>query len=133
LALQIGRFVQHWGVTQTVAAARLRIPQPTLSKIIRSRVSDLSIELLIRVAVRGNLAVTLLTGQVPEEAGAFVTALSRIPSRQTPRSRLAEEARQLVAQSDRRLTPAERLEAFLEHSQLLGALYQAGRFSRPPP
>jgi hypothetical protein len=32
-----------------------------------------------------------------------------------------------LIQSEARLTPPQRLEAFLEHNQLLGALHQAGR------
>lgn len=79
--------------------------------------SDLSIEFLLRVAVRAGLALTLQTGRDAEEAGAS-RALE---------SKLARQARESLLESERRLTPAERLEAFLEHNQLLGAFHQAGR------
>lgn len=42
-------------------------------------------------------------------------------------SKLAKEARESLLASERRLTPGERLEAFLEHNQLLGQLHQAAR------
>jgi len=47
------------------------------------------------------------------------------------RSKLAQETtRALVAQTQR-LTPEQRLEAFLAHSRLLTELYLAGQKSRP--
>jgi len=126
LALQIARFTRRLGTTQAHAARRLGIPQPTVSKIINGRVSDLSIELLIRVAVRAGLPVTLQTGRVPAEAGAFVSAHEKHPH-VTARSALAEAARESVMRTERALTPSERLEAFLEHNQLLGELRHANR------
>lgn len=128
VALQIARFAARVGVTQIAAAKQLGIPQPTLSKIINGRVSDLSLELLIRVAVRGGLPLALQTGHGPEEAGAFVAANSGDPLR-VRHSRLADEARDSLRRSERRLTPSQRLEAFLEHNQLMAALRQAGRAS----
>jgi predicted XRE-type DNA-binding protein len=126
LALQVARFARRLGLTQVAAARQLRIPQPTLSKIINGRVSDLSIELLIRIAVRAGLPLTLHTGHAPEEAGAFVSATSP-SSPQASRSRLADAARDSVLQSGQRLTPSERLEAFLEHNQLVASLREATR------
>ena len=124
VALQIARFAHGLGVNQFAAAKRLGVPQPTLSKIVNGRISDVSLELLIRIAVRANLPITLQTGRVPQEAGAFV---SRKPASSSSRSGLAREARESMIQSTRRLTPTERVEAFLEHSQLVGALHAAGR------
>jgi predicted XRE-type DNA-binding protein len=126
VALQLARFVQRLGVTQLVAAKRLGLPQPTLSKILNGRVSDLSLELLIRAAARAGLPMTLHTGRVPQEAGAFISAAHSHSSRAS-RSRLEEEARESLDRSANRLTPTERLQAFLEHNQLLGSLQQAGR------
>jgi len=126
VALQIARHAQRMGVTQVVAAKRLGLPQPTLSKIINGRVADLSLELLIRTAARAGLAMTLQIGRAPQEAGAFVSDTLSRPAR-VSRSRLGEEARDSLAQSASRLTPTERLQAFLEHNQHLGALHQAGR------
>lgn len=125
IALQISRLAQRLGGTQMAAAKQLGVPQPTLSKIINGRVSDLSIEFLIRIAVRARLPVTLQTGRVPEEAGAFISRLA--PESRASRSKLADKARESLIDSERRLTPTQRMEAFLEHNQLLGTLHQAAR------
>ncbi|MGB6310227.1 MAG: XRE family transcriptional regulator [Steroidobacteraceae bacterium] len=125
IALQISRLAKGMGGTQMAAARQLGVPQPTLSKITNGRVSDLSIEFLIRVAVRAGLPITLQTGRVPEEAGAFISRRAREP--RASHSKLADKARETLMDSERRLTPTQRLEAFLEHNQLLGTLQQAGR------
>jgi len=126
VALQLARYTHRMGLTQVAAARQLGLPQPTLSKIINGRVSDLSLELLIRVAVRAGLPITLQTGRVPQEAGAFSSGTHSCAARRF-RSRLGDAARQSLIQSEGSLSPAQRLDAFLEHNQLLGALYQAGR------
>jgi predicted XRE-type DNA-binding protein len=125
IALQISRLAQRLGGTQMAAAKQLGVPQPTLSKIMNGRVSDLSIEFLIRIAVRAGLPITLQTGHVPEEAGAFISRVAR--ESRASRSKLADKARESLMDSERRLTPTQRLEAFLEHNQLLGTLHQASR------
>jgi len=125
IALQISRLARRLGGTQMAAAKQLGVPQPTISKIMNGRVSDLSIEFLIRIAVRAGLPITLQTGHVPEEAGAFVSRLSQ--ESRASRSKLADKARESLLDSERRLTPTQRLEAFLEHNQLLGILHQASR------
>jgi predicted XRE-type DNA-binding protein len=125
LALQVSRVARHLGDTQVAAARRLGIPQPTLSKINNGRVSDLSIEFLLRLAVRAGIPITLQTGRDAEEAGAFVWGLAARGSSHARESKLAREARELLVESERRLTPGERLEAFLEHNQLVGAFHQA--------
>lgn len=129
LALQVARVARRLGDTQVAAARRLGVPQPTLSKIINGCVSDLSIEFLLRVAVRAGLPVTLQTGRDAAEAGAFVSGLAQ-RGRHAPVSKLAREARESLLESERRLTPGERLEAFLEHNQLLGELHQAAHAAR---
>jgi predicted XRE-type DNA-binding protein len=126
VALQLARCIQRMGVTQVVAAKQLGLPQPTLSKIMNGRVSDLSLELLIRIAVRAGLPITLHTGHVPQEAGAFSWDAHSHSTRGF-RSRLGDAARQRLIRSEGSLTASQRLEAFLEHNQLLGALRQAGR------
>jgi predicted XRE-type DNA-binding protein len=125
IALQISRLAERLGGTQMAAAKQLGLPQPTLSKITNGRVAEFSIEFLIRIAVRAGLPLTLQTGRVPEEAGAFISRPAR--ESRASRSKLADKARESLIDSERRLTPTQRLEAFLEHNQLLGALYQAGR------
>jgi predicted XRE-type DNA-binding protein len=129
LALQLSRAVHRLGATQVVAAKQLGVPQPTLSKLLNGRIDSLSIELLIRIAVRAGLSLTLHTGDVPEEAGVFVSASDRYPPAIRGKSQLADEARHSRAASDRRLTPSQRLEAFLEHNQLIAELHQAGRIA----
>lgn len=126
IALQVSRVIRRSRDTQLTAARRLGIPQPTLSKILNGRVSDLSVEFLLRLAMRAGLAMTLQTGRDAEEAGAFISGLAR-DTVQAQRSRLAQDARRSLLESGRRFTPAERLEAFVEHNELLGALHQAGR------
>ena len=125
IALQISRLAQRLGGTQMAAATQLGVPQPTLSKIMNGRVSDLSIEFLIRIAVRAGLPMTLQTGRLPEEAGAFISRLAREP--RASRSKLADQARASLMESESRLTPTQRLEAFLEHNQLLATLHRASR------
>jgi transcriptional regulator with XRE-family HTH domain len=126
LALQLSRAVKRLGVTQSEAAARLNLPQPTLSKIINGQTDNLSIEFLIRVAVRAGLSLTLLISDVPEEAGAHLTSRNA-HSPAVATSRLAQEARDSIEAANRQLTPSQRLEAFLEHNQLLAELNRAGR------
>ena len=128
VALQLARYAQRMGIPQIAAAKQLGLPQPTLSKIINGRVLDLSLELLIRVAVRAGLPITLQTGLVPQEAGAFSSPTrSRSSRAQASQSKLGDAARQSLMQSESRLTSSQRLEAFLEHSQLVCALHEAGR------
>jgi predicted XRE-type DNA-binding protein len=127
LALQLSRAVRQLGATQVVAARRLGVPQPTLSKLINGRVDNVSIELLIRIAVRAGLSLTLHTGDVAEEAGVFVSTSDPHPILRKGKSQLANEARRSLEVADRRLTPSQRLDAFLEHNQLLAELHQAGR------
>jgi len=128
LALQIARCVRRRGVNQLAGAKWLGVPQPTLSKITNGRVGDLSLELLIRIAVRAGLPVVLQTGQVPEEAGVFVSSAQE-PAPRSSGSRLADGARDSLIESTRRLTPEQRLDSFLEHSQLVSELHEAGRSS----
>jgi predicted XRE-type DNA-binding protein len=129
LALQIARHIRRRGLTQLAAAQKLQIPQPTLSKIANGRVSDLSLELLIRIAVRAQLPLTLQTGRIPEEAGAFAHAhfARAVPAN---RSALAEQARASRVTVERSLSVAQRLETFLAHSEQVALLFEAGRTAR---
>jgi len=128
LALQIARFVERSGNSQVAAARSLGVPQPTLSKIVNAQVAELSLELLIRVAVRAQLPLVMQTGKDPSEAGVFVsgTALQQ----RAQRSRLVEQAHRELETSSQSLTPEQRLDAQLKHSELLAELHQAGKHSR---
>lgn len=126
VALQIARYVKRSATTQLTAARRLGIPQPTLSKIMHGRVADLSLELLIRITVRAGLPVVLQTGKAAAEAGAYVSGVEIMESARS-KSRLAEQAREALTASARQLTPEQRLEAHLKHSELITALHRAGQ------
>jgi predicted XRE-type DNA-binding protein len=126
LALQIARLIKRHGHNQLEAARRLEIPQPTVSKIMNGRVSELSLELLIRVAVRAGLPVVLQTGRVPEEAGVFVSGVHKA-QRSGVRSRVAEAARNALLDAARHLSPEQRLQTHVKHSELVDALRRAGQ------
>ena len=93
------------------------------------KVSQLSLELLIRIAVRAGLSVVLQTGKDAEEAGVFVAGEPLQESR-ILRSKVADEARRALSEDARNMTPQQRLEAHARHSQLMVALQRAGRKSR---
>ena len=132
LALQIARHVGRDGLTQVAAAKRLAIPQPTLSKIMRGQVEAVSLELLLKVAVRAGLSVVLQTGKDAAEAGVYVSGVTTSRPART-QSRLADEARLAVSESIRSLSPEERLEAHLKHNELVTALHRAGVGHRKTP
>jgi predicted XRE-type DNA-binding protein len=129
VALQIARFMAREQLSQAAAAQRLGIPQPTLSKVANGRVSDLSLELLIRIAVRAGLLLVLQIGAVPEEAGSFVSGTAP-PARQGQRSKLADDARDELLAATREMTPEQRLLAHVKHSELVAKLHRAGRRAR---
>lgn len=125
VALQIARYVTRSEQSRVSAARQLGIPQPTLSKIMRGKVTELSLELLIRIAVRAGFPLVLQTGKSPAEAGAYVSGVQMEPTRK--KSRLSEEARDALTDGVRRLTPEQRLEAQLTHSELVTSLHRAGQ------
>ena len=126
VALQIARYTERLGISQLAAAKQLDLPQPTLSKIVNGRTSDLSLELLLRIAVRAGLRLTLQTGLIPQEAGAYVVA-SRPAADRTFPSKIAVRTQVTLNEFLRELTPAQRIDAFLEHNQLVHELRESGR------
>jgi predicted XRE-type DNA-binding protein len=120
LALQIARYVEGRGDSQASAALALGIPQPTLSKIINGRVANLSLELMLRIATRSQLKLVLVTGKTPAEAGVFVSRTAA-PLR-AQRSLLADRASEELSVRTQRLSPEQRLDAQLRHSELLAEL-----------
>ena len=132
IALQIARYTERLGISQLAAAKQLDLPQPTLSKIVNGHTSDLSLELLLRIAVRAGLRITLQIGLVPQEAGAFASAGRPSSARAFP-SKIAADTHAALKESLRKLTPAQRLEAFLEHNQLVSELRETGRAAQAPP
>ena len=132
VALQIARHTERLGISQLAAATMLDLPQPTLSKIVNGHTFDLSLELLLRIAVRAGLRITLQTGLFPQEAGAFLSAGGPSQTRTFP-SGIAAHSQASLRESLRKLTPAQRLETFLEHNQLASELRRAGRVAQVPP
>jgi predicted XRE-type DNA-binding protein len=126
VALQIARHTQRLGISQLAAAKQLDVPQPTLSKIVNGHTSDLSLELLLRIAVRAGLRMAVQIGRTPQEAGAFVSPGRSSSARALP-SKIAAAGQASLKESLRELTPAQRLEAFLEHNQLASELRESGR------
>ena len=95
VALQLARFTQRMGLSQAAAAKRLGLPQPTLSKIINGRVSDVSLELLIRTAARAGLAMTSRpVVSRKKQAPLCPYLLAFVPRR---RSELGEDARESLS------------------------------------
>src|SRR5690349_16063933 len=127
VALQISRFLQRQKLNQAAAAKRLSIPQRTVSKIVNGQVSGLSLELLLRIAVRAGLPLVLQTGAAPEEAGAFLSGMA--PAPRSKQSRLADDARTALLETAREMTPEQRLRAHCKLSEVATSLYCAGKRS----
>lgn len=130
LALQIARCIEGASGSQTDTARRLRVPQPTLSRIVHGRVDSMSLELLIRIAVRAGLPVVMQVGREPSEAGVYVSGglgASGASAGRSQVSALAEQARADTLQGAQALSPTQRLEAQQRHSELLAQLRVAAQ------
>lgn len=127
LALQISRCLSRRELTQLEAARLFDVPQPTLSKIVNGRVTDLSLELLIRIAVRAGLPIVMQIGNVPEEAGAYLSGKPAERRESSAKSKLAQSARDALIEAAHKLTPEQRLNAMLEQTQLVSELHAAGQ------
>ena len=63
LAAQLEQHIEHKGWSQTAAARALKVPQPTISKIVNGNIDKLSIEFLIKLMVRAGLPVEIAGGR----------------------------------------------------------------------
>jgi predicted XRE-type DNA-binding protein len=63
LAAALEYHIDRKGWSQIEAARALRVPQPTISKIVHSRIEKLSIEFLIKLMVRADLSVRISVGR----------------------------------------------------------------------
>ena len=63
LAATLELHIERKGWTQTEAARALKVPQPTVSKIINGNIEKLSIEFLIKLVVRAGLPVNVSSGR----------------------------------------------------------------------
>ena len=63
LAAALEHHIDRKGWSQTEAARALRVPQPTISKIVNGNIEKLSIEFLIKLMVRADLPVRISGGR----------------------------------------------------------------------
>ena len=63
LAAALEHHIDRKGWSQTEAARALRVPQPTISKIVNGNIEKLSIEFLIKLMVRADLPVGISGGR----------------------------------------------------------------------
>lgn len=64
LMISIQQQVAGWGLTQTVAAARLGITQPRLNDLLRGKVGKFSLGALVDLAARAGLQVRVEVDRV---------------------------------------------------------------------
>jgi predicted XRE-type DNA-binding protein len=57
MMIAIRETVEAWGVTQAVAAKRLRLTQPRMNDLVRGRINKFSLDALIDLAARAGLSV----------------------------------------------------------------------------
>jgi predicted XRE-type DNA-binding protein len=65
LAATLERHIEHKGWSQTQAARELKVPQPTISKIVNGNIDKLSIEFLVKLTVRAGIPVHVSSGRAP--------------------------------------------------------------------
>lgn len=63
LAATLERHIEHRGWSQKEAARNLKVPQPTISKIVNGNIEKLSIEFLVKLMVRAGLPVHVFSGR----------------------------------------------------------------------
>jgi predicted XRE-type DNA-binding protein len=63
LAAALEHHIDRKGWSQSEAARALKLPQPTISKIVNGNIEKLSIEFLIKLMVRADLPVKLSGGR----------------------------------------------------------------------
>jgi predicted XRE-type DNA-binding protein len=66
LVLRLARTIRNQGLTQTAAARRLRTTQPELSKILRGKFSEVSLERLMRFLTALGHRIEIKIGAVRE-------------------------------------------------------------------
>ena len=108
------------GLTQRQAAQVLGIPQSKVSCLMNGRISMFSLDHLFELLNALDHDVEITIAPAAKAQGAATTRVTVNPS-----DMLQEDRDELIALS-KRLTPEERLEAHLEHSQLMAEIYRAG-------
>jgi predicted XRE-type DNA-binding protein len=79
LLLQVQNFVKRHGLTQAKAAVVLGISQPRVSQLVNGRLSQFSLDELVRLGVRAGLNVTIKAEPNPKREKAVV---ARVAARQ---------------------------------------------------
>jgi predicted XRE-type DNA-binding protein len=64
LAATLEQRIKKKGWNQTAAARALKVPQPTISKIVNGNIEKLSIDFLIKLMVRAGLPVGTTGGRI---------------------------------------------------------------------
>lgn len=64
LAATLEHHIERKGWSQTAAARALKVPQPTISKIVNGNTEKLSIEFLIKLMVRAGVPVEVKGGRI---------------------------------------------------------------------
>jgi predicted XRE-type DNA-binding protein len=64
LAVTLEQYIERKGWSQSQAAQTLKIPQPTVSKIINGNTDKLSVEFLIKLMVRAGLPIEIHSGRI---------------------------------------------------------------------
>lgn len=70
LAVLLEQHIERKGWSQTAAARALKIPQPTISKIVNGNIDKLSIDFLIKLMVRAGLPVEIAGGRASSRRAA---------------------------------------------------------------
>jgi len=63
LAATLEQYIERKGWSQAETARALKVPQPTVSKIINGNIDKLSIEFLVKLMVRAGLPVDVSSGR----------------------------------------------------------------------
>ena len=63
LAVLLEQHIERKGWSQTAAARALKVPQPTISKIVNGNIDKLSIDFLVKLMVRAGLPVEIAGGR----------------------------------------------------------------------
>jgi predicted XRE-type DNA-binding protein len=78
LAAALEYHIERKGWSQTAAARALKVPQPTISKIVNGNIDKLSIEFLIKLMVRAGLPVKFVGGRAPSGRSATSRRASQL-------------------------------------------------------
>jgi predicted XRE-type DNA-binding protein len=63
LAAALEHHIERKGWSQTEAANALKVPQPTISKVVNGKMDKLSIDFLVKLMVRAGLPISITGGR----------------------------------------------------------------------